>query len=115
MSLKDKIIFILISIVTFGIYPIVIKKSINKSKGESLSIDKKITIDVDKIIENLGGKNNIVGSEYTQNKIKIFFNDKTLINVEGLNVIKGISGVVAGSKNVSLIVGKQAKLIADLI
>lgn len=111
MTLKDKILYTMISIITFGIYPIVIKKKVKKASSGDLAV--KQTIDSSVLIQALGGKENIASAEYTQTKIKIFIKNKDSVKLDEIEQIKGVSGVVANSKNVSIIVGKQAKLVAE--
>lgn len=115
MTGKDKFIYILISILTFGVYPILLKRKKPTKQSNTLSVEEKVTVNLNKLENALGGKENIAGAEYTQTKVKIFFNDRSKVNVEEVKSIKGISGVVASSKNISIIVGKQAKSLAEKI
>lgn len=112
MTLKDKIIFLILAILTLGIYPILIFKKKSSSTSSELSSSEKFSVDLDKLKSNIGGIENIIEVEYTHTKIKIFFENKALVNVETLSKLKGISGVFATSKFVTLIVGNTAKTIA---
>lgn len=111
MTFKDKLILIILSIITLGIYPIVLFKKKNHSVKDELSTSKVVT-DIKKLQEFLGGKDNVVGTEYSHTKIKIYVKDKTKVNIENIQSLKGISGVFASSKSVTIIVGKQAKDLA---
>ncbi|MCK5806855.1 MAG: hypothetical protein KAG91_00495 [Mycoplasmataceae bacterium] len=115
MTKKEKFIYLIISIITLGIYPIIINKKTTKETNGDLSEAKKITVDVTKLIENLGGKENIVVVEYTHTKLKIFTRASSAVNVELINGQKGITGVVASSKAITLIVGNQAKQLSTMI
>lgn len=112
MTLKDKLIFIFLTIITIGIYPIIVFKGKNQSVSTELSKNEKFSVDLNKLKNNLGGLDNITQVEYTHTKIKIFIENKNLVNVEALSKQKGISGVFATSKFITIIVGNTAKAIA---
>lgn len=113
MTLKDKIILIFLSIITFGIYPLVIFRKKEQAINSKLSTSNKITINIDKLKTLLGSSQNIVGSEYTHTKVKIFLKDTNLVNSEELQKLKGISGIFNTSKSTTIIVGNQAKAVAE--
>ena len=115
MTGKDKIIYILLVIITLGIYLVVIRKKKNNSPNGELSLSSKITVNLDKLRDLLGGKNNIAGSEYTHTKVKIYVNDRNKTNIEAIKSLKGISGIFAGSKYITIIVGNQAKQLSETI
>lgn len=112
MTFKDKLILTLLSIITIGIYPLVIFNKKSGTKNE-LAIETKVSVDVTKLISLLGGKENISGAEYTHTKVKIFIGDRANVNIDGLTKLKGISGVYATSKFVTVIVGSSAKVVAS--
>lgn len=114
MTFKDKLILVLLTIITLGIYLIVIYKKKPKSTANELSIADKVTVDLDKL-KSLLGEGNIAGSEYTHTKVKIWFHDKSKVNVEEIQKLKGISGVFATTKYITIIVGNQAKKIATAL
>ena len=72
----------------------------------------KSSIDVLRLIEALGGKDNIKDITFSPSKLTVVLNDQSLINV---NVIKevGASGIVQGSQQLSMIFGRQSALIAE--
>ena len=105
--MKNKFLYILLSILTLGLLPIFVNKS---AKSEKV----KVTVNATKL-KTLLGKDNVSGVEYTPTKVKIFIKDKGLINVEEIQNLKGITGVFASSKSITIIVGKQAKELAALI
>lgn len=114
MTFKDKLLLILLTIFTLGIYLIVIYKNKSKPESSELSRSEKVTVDIDKL-KSLLGEDNIVGSEFTHTKVKIFIKDKSKVNVNEIQNLKGISGVFASSKYITIIVGNQAKKIATLL
>ena len=115
MTKKEKFLYVVISIITFGIYPIMINKKIPEASNKMLSEAKKVTVDVPKLVKNLGGDNNISAIEYTHSKLKIFIKDSAKIDIESINKQKGITGVVFSSKTVTIIVGNQAKQLSKMI
>jgi phosphotransferase system IIB component len=112
---KIKFIYIILSIITLGAYPYLVKKNLKNKPKNTLSIAKKITLSLENLIENLGGKENIEGAQYTHTKIKVFFINFELLNIEKLKKQKGISGVFFSSNTISLVVGNQAKLLTQLL
>ena len=111
--LKAKIIYVILSILSFGIYPYILKKRFQNKPANVLSEAKKITINLDELIECLGGKNNINGAEYTHTKTKIFVSNIELVNKEKIDKIKGISGIFISSNKIFLNIGNQAKLFTQ--
>lgn len=116
MTIKDKIIMAILTILTLGIYPLVVfnRKATSTPKKE-LSVNDKITVNSSALILALGGEANMSSTEYTHTKVKIFIKDKTKVNVEKVRAVKGVSGVFASSHYVTIIVGNQAKNLAELI
>lgn len=115
MTFKDKLILIILSILTLGIYPLVIFNKKDKAVKNELSVDKKVTVNVSSLLTNLGGKDNIAGCEFTHTKVKIFIKDRSKVEVENIQNIKNITGVFATSKHITIIVGKQAKELAAML
>ena len=115
MTFKDKLILFTLSILTLGIYPIIVFNKKHSSTPNQLSSATKVTVDTKSLIEQLGGEKNIAGAEYTQTKVKIFIKDRQVVNVEKIQDIKNISGVFATTKYITIIVGKQAKELAAML
>ena len=112
---KNNIIYILLCIITLGIYPAIILNNKNSSIPNKLSDDVKVTVNVKALLSSLGNKENISGVEYTHTKIKIFIKDKTKMSINKINEIKNISGIVTGSNYITILVGKQAKKLSLLL
>ena len=113
MTFKDRTILILLSIITLGIYPAVIYSKKSNKKNTELSVEDKVSVNTTKLIELLGGEENLNGVEYTNTKVKIFFKSKEKVDVESIQNLKNISGVFASSKYITVIVGKQAKALSE--
>lgn len=115
MTGKDNFLYILLCIITLGIYPILINNKKPAKISNKLSEVTKVTVDIKKLIELLGGKKNIAGNEYTYTKIKVFVYKREKVMIDKIKDLKGITGVVASSAFITLLVGKQAKKLAGLI
>ncbi len=116
MIFKDKFKLIFLSIITLGIYPLVVfKKSKPKQVSKELSSSEKINLDFNKLVEALGGKTNITGATATHKKVKIEIKSKDSVDLPSLEKLKGISGVFASSTSISIIVGNSAKKIASMM
>lgn len=113
MPFKDKCLVVFITIITLGL--IWIKWSKPTKPKNYLTVNSKITINIDQLFENLGTKNNVTGSSCTHTKIKINFQDINLVQVPAIQQQKGISGVVVGQNYIYIIVGNSAKTINDKI
>ena len=83
------------------------RKKKNDNKKELSTATTKINIT--KLHEALGGKENIAGCEYTHTKVKIFIYSRDKVNLESIGQIKGISGVFGSKKYVTIVVGTSAK------
>lgn len=114
MKFKDKLILAFLSIITLGIYPLVVFKG-NKTKEISNELSRKENkiINIEELKIKLGGIENIIGAEFTHTKVNIQIKDKKLVQVEAIKVMKGVEGMFVTSKNVSIIVGNIAKSIAQ--
>ncbi len=113
MKTSHKIMFVFLSIITLGIFPLVINlKSKNQKTKNKLSISDKIYVNLEKIRKHVGGIENITGVEFTHTKVKIFIKERSLVDVVFLKSLNGVSGVFASKSYVTLIVGNSAKNIA---
>ncbi len=109
MTTSDKIKIVLLTIVTLGLIWIWINKK--QASNEELTVDKKVKVNINSIIE-LIGKENIVEITNTQQRVKITFKDRKEVNKEGIENLKGVSGTMFTSTSVSLVVGKSATEVA---
>ena len=82
------------------------KKNIKVTNELSTTASK---ININKLHEALGGKDNIAGLEYTHTKVKIFIYNRENVKLESIGAIKGISGVFGSKKYVTIVVGPSAK------
>ena len=84
----------------------------NKQPKEVSAAD--IPVDVNSIIEAVGGKTNIKETTDTSSKVTFFVNDDSLVDLDKLKAL-GASGIVQTSNKVSAILGKYSKEISHMI
>lgn len=116
MTNKEKFLYIFLQIITLGtIWIYWNHKNKKYNKQNVLSQDYKINIDLNELIDNLGGSDNINNIENTHNKIKFFYNQYDLIDIDAIKKDKSISGVFINDKFIVLIVGNSAAAITNKI
>ena len=81
-------------------------------KNKRLPNDRESTIDIDALIDALGGIDNIVGVDHSASKVSVELKDYTVVNIEKIQSL-GASGIVEGQKAIAMIFGKQSVLIAN--
>lgn len=114
MSTSHKVLFVFISIITLGIFPLVVYlKGKNQKTSGQLSSSEKTVVNLQKLKKNLGGLKNIVGIEFTNKKVKVFIKERELVQTSQIKESHGVSGVFVTSGSVTIIVGNSAKKIAQ--
>ncbi len=69
---------------------------------------KDFKLEINKLVEYLGGKENIVDTEVEMSRFKVTLNDITKVNKEGIMKL-GAKGVVEIEDQLKIIFGKDAK------
>lgn len=116
MTFKEKFLFVFLQIITFGLIWIYWNKQKAKFNQENqLSYATKTNFDVDKLIELVGTKDNILEVTNTHTKVKIQFKDRHQVSQNEINNLKGVSGIFFNDQTITIIVGNEAKLIQELI
>ncbi|MGL5205783.1 MAG: PTS glucose transporter subunit IIB [Metamycoplasmataceae bacterium] len=110
MTGKEKFIYWFLTIITFGLIHLHWKTKKVAVKDE-LSRKDRITINMNKLINFLGGPENISSVESTHTKVKIFLKNREIVEIENIRSINGISGVFVTSNYLQIIVGNEALLI----
>jgi len=113
MTIKNKIILVLITIFTLGIFWIFYFQK-KKKKTNELSRTTKIPFSIKKLVHAIG-EDNIIRSEYTHTKIKIFVHSSSKINMDEIKKIKTISGTLKTSTSITLIVGNSAQALSTTL
>lgn len=120
MSGKQKFLYVFLIIITLGFILLYWRKYKQSNKKDYLTVDKRIPFNFEHFIGFLGGYENIIetssDSHSTSQKVlRIKYKDKTKLNIEELKKLNGISGIALNSYGISLVVGNNAKYIAEKI
>lgn len=87
---------------------LVIALAITKSKK------KDFKIEVNKLVEHLGGKNNIIDYEVNKSRFIVFLKDIDIVNKEAIQKM-GAQGIVEIDNQLKIILGPEAKQIKKYI
>ncbi len=69
---------------------------------------KDINLELKKLVEYLGGKDNIVSTEINLSRFKVTLKDVSLANKEGINKL-GAKGIVEIGNDLKIILGPESK------
>ena len=75
---------------------------------------KDFDSEVNKLIQYLGGKENIINAEYNMSRFKVILKDITIINKDGITSL-GAKGIVEIDNTLKIIFGKDAKQLKKYI
>ncbi|MHA3786276.1 PTS glucose transporter subunit IIB [Mycoplasma sp. HF14] len=106
---KDKFLIVFLTIITLGLIWIKWSKQIKKEKNTIYQNDKLPFKFSDFLI--CLGDDNIAKVETRLNRINIGVKDIKLVKLQDLNKLKGISGIVARSNGVSLVLGEYTQVV----
>ena len=81
-------------------------------KNKDLKQEVSSTVDIQKLLEALGGKDNITAVKSSPSKLTVSLKSHEKIDVETIQAL-GASGIVEGKDDLSMIFGKQSVLIED--
>lgn len=103
IKLENIIQYIIIIVVL-----LIIAVAIVKSK------QKDFKLEANKLIEYLGGKDNIISYETNKSRFIVTLNDISLVNKEGIQKI-GAQGIVEIDNQLKIILGDQAQKLEKFI
>ncbi len=83
---------------------------INYLKKKTPKKISKSTVDIEKLISFLGGKDNIISSSHSPSKLTVLLKDNSKTNIDGIKEL-GASGIVEGKDSTSIIFGKISEVI----
>lgn len=95
--------YIIIGIVLLIILLVVLKAS-----------KKDVSIDLNKLVEYLGGKDNIISTETDMSRFKVELKDVTKANKEGIQKL-GARGIVEIDNQLKIILGPDSKQLKKYI
>ena len=75
---------------------------------------KNFSSEVNKLIQYLGGKDNIVNAEVNMSRFKVILKDVSIVNKDGIKSL-GAQGIVETDNTLKIIFGKDAKQLKKYI
>lgn len=75
---------------------------------------KDAKIEVNKLVEYLGGKNNVINYEANKSRFMVTLNDISLVNKDGIQKL-GAQGMVEIDNQLKIILGDQAEVLKKYI
>ena len=75
---------------------------------------KNFASEVNKLVQFLGGKDNIVNAECNMSRFKVILKDVSLVNKDGITSL-GAQGIVEIDNQLKIIFGKDAKQLKKYI
>lgn len=75
---------------------------------------KDFSLEVNKLIKYLGGKENIINAECNMSRFKVILKDMTIIDKAGIQKL-GAKGIVEIDNQLKIIFGKDAKQLKECI
>ena len=76
--------------------------------------NKDVSIDLNKLVEYLGGKDNIISTETDMSRFKVELKDVTKANKEGIQKL-GARGIVEIDNQLKIILGPDSKQLKKYI
>ncbi|MDR0985670.1 MAG: DUF4234 domain-containing protein [Mycoplasmataceae bacterium] len=115
--MNKKTSYIFLSIITFGIYPLIVRykaKKIANTVNNQLTLSSKIDFDINSLINRLGGKDNIIKTSATISTFKVDLKDASNISKETLNKFD-IKGFIKNNNQLIIVFGDNANAISSNI
>ena len=75
---------------------------------------KDFSSEVNKLVQYLGGKDNIINAEYNMSRFKVILKDVSIVNKDGITSL-GAKGIVEIDNQLKIIFGKDAKQLKKYI
>lgn len=103
MKLMNIIQYVIIGVVLLIISLVIVK--LNK---------RNFNVEANKLITYLGGKDNIINTEYNMSRFKVILKDVSLANKEAIQKL-GAKGIVEIDNQLKIIFGKNARQLKKYI
>ena len=75
---------------------------------------KDVRIEMNKLVNYLGGKNNIINVEVNKSRCKVTLNDVSIVNKDAIQKL-GARGIVEIDNQLKIILGSEAKTLKKYI
>lgn len=90
------------------IFLLIIAFAITKSKS------KNFKIEMNKLVDYLGGMNNIVSYDYTKSRFTVVLKDIECVNKDGIQKL-GAQGIVEVDNQLKIILGEESRMLKKYI
>jgi len=111
--MNDYLLYGIIALIVVIILAVIFLKTIKSQQPKQVKASD-IPVDINLIMDAVGGKNNIKETIATSSKITFFVKDDSLVSLGKLKAV-GASGIVQTTNKVSAIFGKYSKQISNMI
>ncbi|WP_371246094.1 PTS transporter subunit EIIB [Mycoplasmopsis agassizii] len=111
MNKFTKILARILNFLTFG----KLRKKALETNTYQLDVNVKTSFEYQELLDNLGGKDNLINAEASLSKIKFYLKDKKLVNLEKIKKYPDVTGTLESSNAVTIIIGNAARVIAQKI
>ncbi|MCI9092816.1 MAG: hypothetical protein HFF36_03375 [Coprobacillus sp.] len=108
--METKYIALIIMIIIVGV--LLYYGFINLIKNKGLNTQHQSTVDIELLLNALGGVENIQDISYSSSKLTVLLINQDLVDITKIQNL-GASGVVEGKNKLAMIFGKQSALIAE--
>ena len=100
--------FIILEYIIIGVVLIIVMFAILKATK------KDVNLDLNKLVELLGGKDNIIRTETELSRFKVTLKDVSLANKEGIQKL-GAKGIVEIDNQLKIILGSESRQLKKYI
>lgn len=111
--MNDYLLYGIIALIVIIVLAIIFSYIIKNRQPKQIKADD-IPLDINMLINAVGGKNNIKETTASSSRITFFVKDDGLVDLESLKTL-GASGIVQTTNKVSAIFGKYSKEISNMI
>lgn len=111
--MSDYLIYIVIGIVVIFAIWFIFARVLKNKKPKDVTL-KDIPVDIEALINALGGKDNIKESVANGSKITFFVNKDDVIKVNTLKEL-GASGIIQSTGKITVIMGKFSEEISKIV
>lgn len=111
--MSDYLIYIIIALVVIFAIWFIFAKVLKNKKPKEVTL-KDIPVDIEALVNALGGKENIKESIANGSKITFFVNKDDVIKVNTLKEL-GASGIIQSTGKITVIMGKFSEEISKIV
>ncbi len=111
--MNDYLLYGIIALIVVIILAVIFVMTIKNKQPKQVKASD-IPVDINMIMDAVGGKSNIKETVASSSKITFFVRDDSLVSLEKLKAV-GASGIVQTTNKVSAIFGKYSKQISNMI